>query len=75
MPSTLAERVKWHEEHLKHCGCRKDVPPTILAEFKKQGKKVCNRGHLYKGSEPCPICWLGYLRKKKVAGNAKGSLD
>lgn len=40
MPSTLAERVKWHAEHLKNCACRKDVPPTILAEFKKQGIKI-----------------------------------
>ena len=56
MPSTLAERVKWHEEHLKHCRCRKDVPPTIMAEKKKQGKKVCSHGHIYSGSGPCPIC-------------------
>jgi hypothetical protein len=56
MPSTLQERVKWYEAHLKHCNCRKDVPPTIAAEFKKQGKKVCNRGHLYRGSSSCPVC-------------------
>lgn len=40
MPTTLAQRVRWHEEHLKHCDCRKDVPPTILAELKKQGKMI-----------------------------------
>jgi hypothetical protein len=38
MPSTLAQRVKWHVAHLKHCDCRKDLPPTILAEIKKQKK-------------------------------------
>lgn len=56
MPTTLTERVMWHEEHLKNCGCRKDLPPTILAEFNKKGKRVCNQGHLYKGSGACPIC-------------------
>ncbi len=40
MPTTLAKRVKWHEEHLKNCACRKDVPPTILKEFKKLGIKI-----------------------------------
>lgn len=40
MPTTLAKRVKWHEEHLKNCACRKDVPPTILEEFKKLGIKI-----------------------------------
>lgn len=38
MPTTLAERVAWHEEHLKHCSCRKDLPKTILAELKKRAK-------------------------------------
>ncbi len=59
MPSTLTERVKWHEEHLKHCQCRKDVPPTILKELNKQGKEVCPRGHIYKADRPCPICQPG----------------
>lgn len=49
IPTTLVERVKWHEAHLKHCGCpsslgfgeasRKNVPPTILTELKNQGKQ------------------------------------
>lgn len=62
MPSTLAQRVVWHEEHLKNCGCRKDVPPTILAEFKKQGKKVCSRGHIYEGKGSCTVCWPGQIK-------------
>ena len=64
MPSTLAERVKWHEAHLKHCRCRKDVPKTIAAELKKQGKKVCSRGHVYKDKGPCSVCWPGRVKKQ-----------
>lgn len=59
MPSTLEERVQWHEEHLKNCGCRKNLPPTIIAALQAQGKKICNRNHTYTGNSPCPICWLG----------------
>jgi hypothetical protein len=40
MPSTLQERVKWHEQHMKHCDCRKDLPKTIVAVLEAQGKKV-----------------------------------
>lgn len=40
MPTTLAQRVKWHVEHLKHCSCRTDLPETIVAELKRQGKNV-----------------------------------
>ena len=36
---TLEQRIAWHKEHLKYCGCRKDVPKSIakyLKEVKKQ---------------------------------------
>jgi hypothetical protein len=29
---TLAQRVAWHQEHAKHCGCR-DIPPAIRIEI------------------------------------------
>ena len=63
MPSTIAQRVEWHEKHLTNCRCRKDVPPTILAELKKQGKKVCSRGHVFHGTGVCPSCWPGNPKK------------
>ena len=62
MPSTLEQRVKWHEQHLKHCDCRKDLPKTIVAALKAQGKKVCSRSHIYAGPGPCPICLLGRVK-------------
>lgn len=43
MPSTLAERVKWYVAHSKHCSCRKDMPKTIVAALKAQGK-MAHRG-------------------------------
>ena len=66
MPSTLAGRTKWHEAHLKHCGCRKDLPKTIIQALKIQGKKVCSRSHLYKGAGPCPTCWPNGRKEKNV---------
>jgi hypothetical protein len=64
MPTTLEERTKWHEAHLKNCGCRKDLPKTIIVALKSQGKRVCNRGHIHKGSGPCFVCWPGGEKKK-----------
>lgn len=65
MPSTLEQRVRWHIAHLKHCGCRKDLPPTIVLAMKADGKKVCSRGHVYSVSyRSCPVCWPGGVTKK-----------
>lgn len=27
--ATLEERIAWHTAHLKHCGCRKDIPENL----------------------------------------------
>ena len=40
MPSTLEQRVAWHVAHARHCGCRSDLPPTIVAELKRRGLRV-----------------------------------
>jgi hypothetical protein len=31
---SLAERIKWHKAHAKHCGCR-PVPASLKGKFKK----------------------------------------
>ncbi len=65
MPSTLSERVRWHEQHSRHCSCRTDLPKTIVAALKKQGKKICSRGHVFSGAGPCPVCWPGRTSAQK----------
>jgi hypothetical protein len=34
---TLDERIEWHLEHAKHCGCR-GIPEAILKEIKRRGQ-------------------------------------
>ena len=33
--ATVAQRVRWHQQHAKHCGCR-PVPQRFLAEMEKR---------------------------------------
>lgn len=35
---TFEQRVKWHLEHQKHCGCRK-ISGKLAEEMKKRGIK------------------------------------
>ncbi len=37
--ASLDRRVDWHLAHLKACGCRKDLPPSIMAELERRGIK------------------------------------
>jgi len=38
--ATLDQRVSWHLSHLKACGCRTDLPQTIVAELKSRRIKL-----------------------------------
>jgi hypothetical protein len=40
--ATTEERVKWHVEHAKACGCR-EIPRTIISELKARGMVVPRR--------------------------------
>ena len=31
--------------------------------MKNTKSKICSRGHKFKGSGPCPVCWPGRLKK------------
>ena len=33
--ATLAQRIRWHTRHVKHCGCR-PIPDKLLAELKRR---------------------------------------
>lgn len=37
--ATLEQRIEWHLEHARHCGCR-PLHGKILEEIKKRGLKV-----------------------------------
>ncbi len=34
--ATLEQRIKWHLEHERECGCR-GIPPKLREEIKKRG--------------------------------------
>jgi hypothetical protein len=34
--ATLAQRIRWHLEHRKHCGCR-SIPEKLAAVMKTRG--------------------------------------
>ena len=37
--TTIEQRIQWHIEHAKYCGCR-DIPEKLKAEIKKRHIKV-----------------------------------
>jgi hypothetical protein len=41
--ATVDERVKWHLEHAKSCGCR-PIPDTVLEEMTKAGVVATSAG-------------------------------
>jgi len=38
--ATIDQRIEWHLAHRKACGCRKDLPATIIKELKRRGLPV-----------------------------------
>ena len=41
--ATLDQRVEWHLEHEKQCGCGEDVPRTVRAELERRAAQAGNR--------------------------------
>jgi hypothetical protein len=37
---TEDQRLEWHLEHLKHCGCRTDLPKSVLKTMEERGIPV-----------------------------------
>jgi len=37
--ATLQQRIDWHLEHAKHCGCGK-IPEKLAEEMKKRNIKI-----------------------------------
>ena len=35
--ATMDQRIEWHLAHRKACGCRKDLPASIITELKRRG--------------------------------------
>lgn len=35
--ATFEQRLQWHQEHLKHCTCRRELPKKLAEEMKKRG--------------------------------------
>jgi hypothetical protein len=34
--ATLEQRVHWHVDHARNCGCWPELPPPIVAELKRR---------------------------------------
>ncbi len=41
--ATIDQRVKWHVAHIKACGCRDDIPQSVIRELKARGEKIPTR--------------------------------
>ena len=41
--ATLDERVAWHVDHAKACGCR-PMPATVSAELKRRARRGSGKG-------------------------------
>ena len=41
---TRSQRLEWHAEHSKHCGCR-PVPLSLAADLRELKKKAAGRSN------------------------------
>jgi hypothetical protein len=41
--ATLAQRVEWHLDHARNCGCWPELPPKIAAELRRLRLRVPKR--------------------------------
>jgi hypothetical protein len=46
--ATLAQRVRWHRAHAKHCACR-PVPAPLMALIKKSELRMADRARARSG--------------------------
>jgi hypothetical protein len=37
---SVEQRIKWHQEHLRNCHCREDIPQKLKEEMKKKKIKL-----------------------------------
>ena len=51
--ATLEQRLEWHVEHAKHCGCR-EMPAPIRAELARRGRTGAPRDPTADGSPGTP---------------------
>lgn len=49
--ASLDERVAWHIEHARRCGCR-EIPASILAELERRGITPPTREPVARPSAP-----------------------
>ena len=36
--ATIEQRITWHQEHMKHCDCRKGMPGKLKTQMLKKTK-------------------------------------
>ena len=46
---TADQRLEWHLEHLKMCGCRKDLPKSVLKTMEERGIPVPESAEAMRG--------------------------
>jgi hypothetical protein len=37
---SIEQRIHWHQQHIKNCTCRTDIPEKLKQEMKKRNIKI-----------------------------------